>query len=195
MTKTRLISILVLLTAGFFSGCTNDMKDQPRFKPYHETGFFPDGRSERPLIDGVVARGHLDEDTEFYQGKTAEGKLVQKSPVPVTEELLKRGQERFNIYCIVCHGAAGTGDGMVIRRGFKPVPPTFHSDKLRNIEDGHIYDVISHGFGVMQDYAFQIQPADRWAIVAYVRALQLSQNAPAAELSAADKQQLAGNKA
>ncbi len=188
--RKLLFLITVVGLAGIVTGCTNDMKDQPKYKPYHESKFFPDKRSERPLIDGVVARGYLNEDSVFYEGKTADGKLVKQIPVPLTAELLKRGQERYNIYCIVCHGASGMGDGMVIRRGFKPVPPTFHSDKLRDIEDGHFFDVISHGFGVMQDYSMQIQPADRWAITAYIRALQLSQNTPETELSAFDKQQL-----
>lgn len=193
--KTANWTLLALGAVLVFSGCTNDMKDQPKFKPYRKTTFFADGRSERPLIDGVVARGHLNEDTVFYEGKTEDGKLVDKIPVPVTEALLKRGRERYNIYCIVCHGAAGAGDGMIIRRGFRPQPPSYHTEKLRNAPDGHFYDVISHGFGVMQDYAFQIEPADRWAIVAYIRALQLSQNAPVSQLSNADKQQLARSKA
>ena len=165
------------------------MKDQPKFETYEETSFFPDHRSERPLIDGTVARGHLNEDDAFYTGKT-DGKLIQKIPVPVTKELLARGRDRFNIYCIVCHGAVGAGDGMIIRRGFRPVPPSFHTDKLRQIEDGHFYDVISHGFGVMQDYAAQIQPEDRWAITAYIRALQLSQDAKLSQLAESDKQKL-----
>lgn len=189
MKKTHAI-FLALIVAGGIAGCTNDMKDQPKYKPYRESKFFPDGRSERPLVDGVVARGFLNEDSAFYEGKTADGKLVKTIPVPLTAELVKRGQERFNIYCIVCHGASGAGDGMIIKRGFKPLPPTFHSDRLRDIEDGHFFDVITHGFGMMQDYSMQIQPADRWAIVAYIRALQLSQNAPVAELPAADQQKL-----
>lgn len=171
------------------TGCTNDMKDQPKFEAYEETSFFPDHRSQRPLIDGVVARGHLNEDEGFYTGKS-EGKLLKKIPVPVTKKLLERGRERFNIYCIVCHGAVGAGDGIVIRRGFKPIPTNFHSDKLRQIEDGHFFDVISHGFGVMQDYSMQIEPADRWAITAYIRALQLSQNAKISQLTETDKQKL-----
>ncbi len=184
-----LFSVLCLLSSTFLSGCTNDMKDQPKFETYEETSFFPDHRSERPLIEGTVARGHLNENDAFYTGKV-DGKLIKTIPVPVTKELLERGRERFNIYCIVCHGAAGAGDGMIIRRGFKPVPPSFHTDKLRQMEDGHFYDVISHGFGVMQDYAAQIQPEDRWAITAYIRALQLSQNAKISQLAEVDKQKL-----
>ena len=171
------------------TSCTNDMKDQPKFEAYEKTSFFPDGRSQRPLIDGVVARGQLNEDEVFYTGKK-DGKLVSENPVPVTKELLERGRERFNIYCIVCHGAVGAGDGIVIRRGFKPVPPSFHTDKLKQIEDGHFFDVITHGFGVMQDYAMQVSPADRWAITAYIRALQLSQNAKVSDLNEADKKKL-----
>lgn len=190
--KNRRVFINLCLAScilSLASGCTNDMKDQPKFEVYEKTSFFTDGRSERPLIDGVVARGLLKEDEAFYTGKV-EGKLIEKIPVPVTKELLERGRERFDIYCIVCHGAVGAGDGMVIRRGFKPVPPTFHSDKLRQIEDGHFFDVITNGFATMQDYSAQIEPADRWAITAYVRALQLSQNAKISQLAESDKKKL-----
>lgn len=189
MKKIKTYGILAGLLAVFMAGCTNDMKDQPKFEPYEETSFFPDHRSQRPLIDGVVARGELNEDEVFYTGKK-DGKIVAQNPVPVTKELLERGRERFNIYCIVCHGAVGAGDGIVIRRGFKPVPPSFHTDKLKQIEDGHFFDVITHGFGVMQDYAMQVSPADRWAITAYIRALQLSQSAKISDLSEADKKKL-----
>lgn len=189
MKKIKTYGILAGLLAVFLAGCTNDMKDQPKFEPYEETSFFPDHRSQRPLIDGVVAQGELNEDEAFYTGKK-DGKIVAKNPLPVTQDLLERGRQRFNIYCIVCHGAVGAGDGIVIRRGFKPVPPSFHTDKLRQIEDGHFFDVITHGFGVMQDYAMQVSPADRWAITAYIRALQLSQNAKISDLSEADKKKL-----
>lgn len=195
MNKEKKAKLAAVFTFCFLAltlsltGCTNDMKDQPKFKPYAKTSFFPDHRSERPLIDGVVARGHLNEDDAFYTGKV-DGKLIKQIPIPVTKALLERGRDRFNIYCIVCHGVVGAGDGMIIRRGFKPVPPSFHTDKLRQIEDGHFFDVISHGFGVMQDYSMQVQPEDRWAITAYIRALQLSQNAKISQLTEADKQKL-----
>ncbi len=175
------------------TGCTNDMKDQPRFEAYERTSFFADGRSERPTIEGTVPRGGLQEDEVFYTGKS-EGKFVESVPFEVTEKILKRGQERYNIYCIVCHDAAGTGNGMVIRRGFRPVPPSFHTDRLRKMPVGYFYDVMTHGYANMQDYAMQVEPADRWAIAAYMRALQLSQHAEVKDLADADKAQLAVSK-
>ena len=123
-----------------------------------------------------MARGHLDDDAAFYTGKGPDGKPLDAFPFPVTKEVIERGQERFNIYCSPCHGRLGNGDGMIVRRGFRH-PPSYHIDRLRSRPNGYIYDVITNGFGAMPDYAAQIAPRDRWAIVAYIRALQLSQNA------------------
>jgi hypothetical protein len=151
------------------------MQDQPKFIPLRPSSFFTDGRSERPLVEGTVARGHLDADTAFYTGKVGD-KFVGTFPLPVTRELLERGQQRYNIYCSPCHDRLGTGLGMVVRRGFRR-PPSYHIDRLRQAPVGYIFDVITNGFGAMPDYAAQIEPRDRWAIVAYERALQLSQHA------------------
>ena len=178
-------------------GCRYDMQDQPRYKYYKESDFFADKRASRNLPDGTVARGQLHSDKAFFTGKIenpnpnaqvqtvtdARGNTVVASfpndidefPVPVTKELIDRGQDRFNIYCIVCHGPTGNGDGMVVRRGF-PQPPTYHDDRLRNAPVGHFFDVMTNGWGKMNSYAAQVSPADRWAIVAYIRTLQIAQN-------------------
>jgi mono/diheme cytochrome c family protein len=178
--------MVVLLT-----GCRQDMHDQPKYIPLRPSTFFADGRSERPLIEGTVARGHLREDTALYQGKGADGKPVSDFPFAVTKEVIERGRNRYNIFCTPCHDGLGNGDGMIVRRGFRK-PPSYHIDRLRQVPNGYIFDVITNGFGAMQDYAAQIEPRDRWAIVAYVRALQLSQNASANDVPADARGQLAG---
>jgi mono/diheme cytochrome c family protein len=177
---------LAALTAA---GCRQDMQDQPKYIPLRPSEFFADGRSERQLIEGTVARGHLNDDTAFYQGKGADGKPIAGFPFPVTKEVIERGQQRFNIYCQPCHDRLGNGDGMIVRRGYRK-PPSYHIDRLRQVPNGYIYDVITNGFGAMPDYAAQIAPRDRWAIVAYVRALQLSQNASINDVPADARGQL-----
>jgi len=172
----RVLVFLVLLLAAVTVACRQDMHDQPKYIPLRPTDFFADGRSARPLIEGTVARGHLDDDAGYYTAKGPDGKFVAEFPFPVTKEVIGRGQDRFNIYCAPCHDSLGTGNGRIVRRGFRH-PPTYHIDRLRQAPAGYFYDVISKGFGAMPDYAAQIQPRDRWAIVAYIRALQLSQNA------------------
>lgn len=159
-------------------GVRLDMHVQPKLKPLRESNFWGDGRSSRPLLPNTVARGELREDTYYYTGMI-NGKEGDMMPFPVTEEVLKRGQERFNIYCSPCHSRTGDGNGMIVQRGYRR-PPSYYDPKLINAPLGHFYDVISHGFGVMPDYSGQVDPHDRWAITAYIRALQLSQNAPAA---------------
>lgn len=177
---------LAALTAA---GCRQDMHDQPKYIPLRPSEFFADGRSERQLIEGTVARGHLNDDTAFYQGKGTDGKPVSDFPFPVTKEVIERGQQRFNIYCQPCHDRLGNGDGMIVRRGYRK-PPSYHIERLRQVPNGYIYDVITNGFGAMPDYAAQIAPRDRWAIVAYVRALQLSQNASINDVPADARGQL-----
>ena len=172
----RLKAAAVLVFAAATVACRQDMHDQPKFIPLRPSTFFADGRSARPLVDGTVARGQLNDDAAFYTGKGPDGKPLDTFPFPVTKEIVERGQERFNIYCAPCHDRLGTGDGMIVRRGFRR-PPSYHIDRLRGVPNGYLYDVIAKGFGAMPDYAAQIEPADRWAIVAYVRALQLSQHA------------------
>lgn len=179
---------LVLLLAGAAAGCRQDMHDQPKFIPLRPSSFFDDGRSARPLPAGTVARGHLEEDAAFFTGKGPDGKYVNTFPFPITKDVLLRGQQRYNIYCAPCHDRAGTGEGMVVRRGFRH-PPSYHIDRLRNAPNGYIFDVITNGFGAMQDYSAQVEPADRWAIIAYERALQLSQNASMEDVPPAERAQ------
>ena len=193
------VFLFLLLPFAFLTACgvRFDMQDQPRYKAYKRSEFFSDKRASRDKLAGTVARGQLNAEKGFYTGKIDNPNLnvqvetttdatgntlvssfpndIDEFPIPVTKELIDRGQERYNIYCIVCHGPMGNGDGMVVRRGF-PQPPTYHDDRLRNAPVGHFYDVITNGWGKMNSYAYQVQPADRWAIAAYIRALQLSQN-------------------
>jgi mono/diheme cytochrome c family protein len=178
-------SLLVLFT----SACRQDMHDQPKYIPLRPSDFFADGRSERPLIEGTVARGHLNDDTAYFQGKGPDGKPVADFPFPVTKDVIQRGQQRYNIYCTPCHDRLGNGDGMIVRRGYRK-PPSYHIDRLRTVPNGYIYDVISNGFGAMPDYSAQVAPRDRWAIVAYIRALQLSQNASVNDVPADARGQL-----
>jgi hypothetical protein len=161
-------------------GCA-DMKDQARHEPLEESTFFADGRSSRPLVDGTVARGQLREDDAYYRGVGPDGKFIARMPVSVDAAMLARGQERFGIYCSPCHALVGDGNGMIVQRGYKQAA-NYHTDRLRAIEDGYIYDVITNGFNQMQGYAAQVRPEDRWAIVAYVRALQLSRMGKVADL-------------
>jgi mono/diheme cytochrome c family protein len=166
-------TLLLLLTTA---GCRMDMHDQPKYIPLRPSSFFGDGRSERPLVEGTVARGHLNEDEAFYTGKGPDGKFLDPFPFPVTKDVILRGQQRFTIYCTPCHDPDGNGNGMVPQRGFRH-PPSYHQDRLRQVPNGYIFDVITNGFGAMPSYAGSIQPADRWAIVSYVRALQATEMA------------------
>lgn len=185
MTKTpgvcggrRMISTAhAALCLVLLAGCSlrQDMAYQPKDKPLAPSDFFGDGRSERPLVENTVARGWAANDQLFVP------KDSNDFPLPVNQQLLERGQERYNIFCSPCHGLQGDGNGMVAKRGMKH-PPTYHQDRLRQVPNGYIYDVITNGFGAMLGYSAQIPPRDRWAIVAYVRALQLSRNARVSEL-------------
>jgi mono/diheme cytochrome c family protein len=166
------------------AGCARlDMQDQPKYRPQRPSDFFADGRSERQPVEGTVARGTMDEDTAFYEGKDAAGKDIAEFPIAVDKGVILRGQQRYDIYCSPCHGRIGNGLGMIVRRGFKQ-PPSYHIDRLRNAPVGHFYDVISNGYGAMLNYASQVQPRDRWAIIAYIRALQYSENANINDLPA-----------
>jgi mono/diheme cytochrome c family protein len=166
---------VIALTVVFLTGCRQHMADQPSYKPYDPSSFFSDGASARPLQTDTVARGST-------ANVTAIGS-VDHLPYPVDRAMLERGQSRFNIYCAPCHGEAGYGDGVIVQRGFSD-PPSYHSDRLRQAPLGHFYDVATNGYGSMPSYAALISADDRWAIVAYIRALQLSQNASAADLPA-----------
>ena len=162
---------LALLAAG----CRQDMHDAPRYEPLEASTFFADGRSSRPLLANTVARGQLRQDRHLYEG-IVDGQPAETLPMAVTPQLMARGQERFNVFCSPCHGRIGAGDGMIVERGFRK-PPSYHEDRLRNAPVGYFFDVMTHGFGAMQDYSAQLPVADRWAIAAYIRALQFSQRA------------------
>jgi len=199
----RLFLIASIFTAGcaLFSGCRRDMQDQPKTIAYRENSFFKDGTGSRPLVEGTVPRGYLRQEREFYTGKkagvapkatpqtqtaatqsastnamTLYPDDVETIPMLITKADLDRGQERYNIYCSACHGMTGYGDGIVARRGFnKPSPANYHQDRLRQAPVGHFFDVMTNGWGAMPSYASQISVEDRWKIIAYLRALQLSQ--------------------
>jgi mono/diheme cytochrome c family protein len=194
-----LTAYCALLTAG----CRRDMQDQPKMKPLRSTTFYNDGLSSRPPVEGTVPRGFLNEDTEYFTGKkagragaatpgpqpgttsaTATGAAafpddIEIFPLPVTEELVKRGKGRYEIFCSACHGFTGKGDGMIVRRGFRRAA-SFHDERLRTAPVGHFFDAMSNGWGAMPSYASQISVKDRWAIISYIRALQLSQQGPQA---------------
>lgn len=166
------------------AGCRQDMHNQPKYKPLRETEFFADKRQSRPLLPNTVARGDLREATEFYSGKSAADpkENVDYFPMPITREVLERGHQRFDVFCSPCHGKLGNGAGMIVKRGFK-APPSYHIQRLRDEKVGHFYDVITNGYGAMYNYAAQIPPRDRWAIISYIRVLQYSQNVPAADIT------------
>jgi hypothetical protein len=182
--STRAISFATFLSAmALFPACRLDMHVQPRVNPLAKSDFFPDQRSARPPVEGTVARGQLHEDTYFYTGKIG-NTPGDYMPFPVTKEVLDRGRERYNIFCAPCHSRVGDGNGFVPSRGFARKPPSYHIPRLQKAPVGYFYDVITEGFGIMPDYSSQIPPRDRWNIVAYVRALQLSQNATMADVPA-----------
>jgi mono/diheme cytochrome c family protein len=173
--------VFSLVVVALSCACRIDMHVQPRQNPLSRSDFFTDQRSERPPVEGTVARGQLHEDSYLYTGKvgSAPGEYM---PFPVTKEVLERGRERYNIYCAPCHSRVGDGNGFVPSRGFARNPPTFHKPRWQKAPLGELYDVITNGSGIMPDYASQIPPQDRWNIVAYVRALQLSQSATRADV-------------
>ena len=174
-----------LLTAALMlaicAGCRQDMHDQPKYTAYKRSDFFSDQRSARPIVEGTVAQGQLFDDELLYTGRVG-GQPATAFPFAVDDALMRRGRERYDIYCSPCHGLTGEGDGMVVQRGYRR-PPSFHIDRLRQAPPGHVFDVITNGFGAMPDYAAQVAVRDRWAIAAYMRALQLSQNATVSQLS------------
>lgn len=177
--------------------CRQDMHDQPKYEAYEANEFFSDSLSSRPIVEGTVARGYLNEDPGLYRGVNASTStdanapksFIANFPFAIDAHMLDRGQQRFNIYCAPCHARTGNGDGMVVRRGYKK-PPTFHQERLRTMPVGYFFDVITNGFATMPSYADQIPVHDRWAIVAYLRALQLSQNGNVAEVPGNRRAQL-----
>ena len=178
--SSRVAGCLALVSVLALAGCRQDMHNQPKFYPQRGTTFFPDGRSVRPQVENTVARDQLEQNTYFYTG-VVDGKEGDGMPLPVTPELLARGREQYNVFCTPCHSRVGNGAGMIVQRGYRPAG-NFHTDRLRGAPLGHFYSVIANGYGAMPEYGSQVGTADRWAIVAYVRALQLSQNATAADV-------------
>jgi mono/diheme cytochrome c family protein len=175
---------MVVVSTLALGACRQDMHNQPKYRGLRGTAFFDDGASARPLVEGTVARGTLQDDAAFFTGKVGTA-TVKELPFPVDDAVLNRGQERFNIYCTPCHDATGSGKGIVIQRGFK-APPSFHDERLRNADAGYFFDVMTNGFGAMPDYRMQLSARDRWSVVAYIRALQLSQHAAAADVPGGD---------
>jgi len=192
MTLNRLSRKLFLgagaLALLSLTACRRDMQEQPRYDPLSSSEFFSDHRSARPMVEGTVARGHLEIDEARYTGKI-NGDDVDQFPIPIAKEDIERGENRFNIYCSPCHSRLGDGNGMVVMRGFRQ-PPSYYSDRLMHAPVGHFFDVITNGFGAMTSYASRIQPDDRWRIVAYIRALQLSESASLSDVPAPQQQNL-----
>jgi mono/diheme cytochrome c family protein len=200
MSRKLLTSALVCLAA---IGCRQDMHDQRKLEPLEESKFWSDGRASRDPVPGSIARGKLKADRHLFFGREelaearsgpddgSEGALVDTFPFPVDKHVLERGRERFDVFCAPCHARTGDGDGMIVRRGFRR-PPSLHDDKIRDARVGHLYDVIRRGFGVMPAYETQIPVRDRWAIVAYLRALQLHRRAALGDVPEAEKKRLAG---
>jgi mono/diheme cytochrome c family protein len=180
--QNKLGAVAVFGAAMLLAGCRQDMHNQPKFIPQRGTTFFADGRSARPQVENTVGRSQLHENAYFYTGMTA-GKEGDGMPFPVTMAVLQRGQERYNIYCTPCHSRVGNGAGMIVQRGYAQAG-NFHTARLEAAPLGHFFNVISNGYGAMPDYAGQVTVQDRWAIVAYVKALQLSQNATTADVPA-----------
>lgn len=173
MIRVKLSILFIFCGLFLFNACRQDMADQPAYRPLQESTFFSDGLASRQLVPGTVARGQLRDDIHLYTGKK-DGQLVTTFPFPVNKEVVKRGQERFNIYCAPCHGQTGAGNGMIVQRGFKKAA-SYYDSEVRNKSVGHYFDVITNGFGAMAGYSAQVNVRDRWAIVSYIRALQESQ--------------------
>ena len=185
----RCKSAIAIVALGVaLAGCRQDMHDAPRYEPLEASSFFADGHSARPIVANTVARGQLREDEHLYTGKVS-GQLAAEFPMPVTPEVMARGQERFNVFCAPCHARTGDGTGMIVQRGFRQ-PPSYYEDRLVNAPVGYLYDVMTNGFGAMQDYAAQVPVSDRWAIAAYIRALQLSRRGTVNEVPADRREEL-----
>jgi REP element-mobilizing transposase RayT/mono/diheme cytochrome c family protein len=182
----------LLFALAILFGCRPDMENQPKAKPLSESDFFSNEANARPIPLQTVERGDARENSAFYTGLT-NGIYITQLPIKLTPELLERGRQRFDAMCAECHDRTGSGNGMIVLRGF-PQPPSYHVPRLRNAPIGHFFDVITHGYGVMYPYATRVEPEDRWAIAAYIRALQLSHNMNASELTQAERQKLENEK-
>lgn len=183
-----MLAVLLVTCLALACGCHQDMRDQPRYDLFEASDFFPDGAAARPRVEGTLARGDLAADDPFATGRDAAG-FITDIPVEIDQELLQRGQQRFEIFCAVCHAPTGAGDGMIVQRGFRR-PPALYDPRLRSAPAGHFFDVITNGFGAMPSYRGQIPPADRWAIVAHVRVLQRSQHASLDDVPPAEQARL-----
>jgi mono/diheme cytochrome c family protein len=188
----RLAVATLFAAAALGAGCRQDMHDQPKYTPLRESEFFADRRSARPELEGTVARGRLGDDELLETGRVA-GQLVDRFPLAVDRRVMARGRDQFDTFCSPCHGRTGGGDGMVVRRGYRQ-PPSFVIERLRNQPAGYFYDVITNGFGAMPDYRTQIPVRDRWAIVAYLRALQLAGHATLDDVPPGERVKLEGTR-
>lgn len=184
------IIVLMILLTGCFRGTPSEntpihlnpnMDTQEKYLPFQKSNFFANGSGMRMPVEGTVARGQLREDVAYFTGKNSDGSYIKINPLDITMALMERGQQRFNIYCSPCHDQTGAGKGLVVQKGFMP-PPSFHLDRIRVYPDGYYYNVITNGIRNMPSYKAQVPVKDRWAIVAYVRALQRSQNASAKDV-------------
>jgi len=184
-----LLATLFLILAG----CAQQMANQPRYDPLQKSDFYPDTLSARPLPAGVISRSYVDKD-ELLETGMVDGKPSDQFPFPISADVLARGRQRYNIYCSPCHDYAGTGNGMAAKRGFRRFPSSFHTDAMRSNPAGHFFDVMTNGFGAMPPYANPIEARDRWAIVAYIRALQLSEWATTNDVPADQRQKLEAEK-
>jgi mono/diheme cytochrome c family protein len=183
MTAARKLGTISAMAATLvLAGCRQDMHNQPKFVPQRGTTFYADGRSARPQVENTIGRSQLGEDSYFYTG-LVNGKEGDGLPIALNEATMERGQERFNIYCTPCHSRVGNGVGMIVQRGYRPAG-NFHTDRLRNAPLGHFFSVMTKGYGAMPDYSAQLTPEDRWAVTAYIRALQLSQDAKQSDVAA-----------
>jgi hypothetical protein len=182
------LAVCTALALFAIAGCRLDMHVQPKYLPYEPTSFFGDGRSERQPVPGTIARGQLKLDDLLYTG-IENGAEANRFPFPITKTELERGRERYNIYCTPCHDYTGSGNGMIVQRGF-PHPPSFHTDRLRQAPVGHFFGVMTNGFGRMYSYADRVDVGDRWRIAAYIRVLQLSRNATVDDVPEADRAKL-----
>jgi hypothetical protein len=188
MRTTASCALALLFAAAVSNACNQMMNNEPRYNPLASSDFFDDGMSARAQVPDTVTRGHLRIDRAFYTG-IANGQPVDTIPLTVTIGVLARGRERYDIFCTPCHGRVGDGDGMIVDRGFSR-PPSYHTDRLRSAPVGHFFDVMTNGFGAMSGYAARVPPEDRWAIAAYIRALQLSQQASVADAPPGEQRRL-----
>ena len=186
--KYRHLMIILIGTSFLLGACRKGMVEDGRIKPLEESHFFPNGMTARSPVDGTIPRDGSIGDSAYFQGE-ANGRLVTGFPRPFTKDLVERGQERFDIYCAACHSRTGDGNGMIVQRGF-PAPPTYHQQRLREAPPGYYFGVITRGYGVMYSYADRVAPADRWAVIAYIRALQRSQDARWNDVPEAEMAQL-----